>query len=418
MMDTKNTIKFFGIMCLSLLISACSGSNNDSSATADMHGEAAEPEIEKGPHRGRMLHDGNFSLELAIFETGVPPEFRAWATMDGKLLSPDEVKLNIKLTRLGGKIDDINFTTQGDALRGDMEIYEPHSFIVSINASYQGTEHKWEYDNFEGRTKIEPAVASALDIKTELAGPITLHETIDVYGQVVPSANGISNLSARFPGVIKSVVVDVGERVSKGQILATIESNESLNLYRIKAPIDGVITERNANPGEQAGNQMMFTIINSSQVWVELSLFPSDRQRVKNGALVMITNPLTNASTSGKIISINVASEANQSIKARVAIDNKDGFFVPGDFVKAQVEVAQHKVELAVKKTGLQAFRDFTVVYAKVGDEYEVRMLELGRQDEQWVEVLGGLESGTRYVSENSYVIKADIEKSGASHDH
>jgi cobalt-zinc-cadmium efflux system membrane fusion protein len=45
-------------------------------------------------------------------------------------------------------------------------------------------------------------------------------------------------------------------------------------------------------------------------------------------------------------------------------------------------------------------------------------MLELGRQDDEWVEVLGGIEQGTRYVSANSYLIKADIEKSGAAHDH
>ena len=45
-------------------------------------------------------------------------------------------------------------------------------------------------------------------------------------------------------------------------------------------------------------------------------------------------------------------------------------------------------------------------------------MLELGRQDKEWVEVLGGLKSGTEYVSENSFLLKADVEKSGASHDH
>jgi len=71
-----------------------------------------------------------------------------------------------------------------------------------------------------------------------------------------------------------------------------------------------------------------------------------------------------------------------------------------------------------VKTAGLQAFRDFTVVYAQVGETYEVRMLELGTPQGDMVEVLGGLEPGTRYVTESSYVIKADIEKSGASHDH
>ena len=79
---------------------------------------------------------------------------------------------------------------------------------------------------------------------------------------------------------------------------------------------------------------------------------------------------------------------------------------------------AEGIVPLAVKRSGLQGFRDFTVVFAQIGDEYEVRMLELGRQDDEWVEVLGGLEPGTRYVTTNSFLVKADIEKAGAVHEH
>ena len=97
---------------------------------------------------------------------------------------------------------------------------------------------------------------------------------------------------------------------------------------------------------------------------------------------------------------------------------NNDENFKAGSFVHGRIEVATFDVPLAVKRSGLQAFRDFTVVYAKVGQQYEVRMLELGRQGEEWIEVLGGLEPGTVYVTENSYVLKAEIEKSGASHDH
>ena len=54
----------------------------------------------------------------------------------------------------------------------------------------------------------------------------------------------------------------------------------------------------------------------------------------------------------------------------------------------------------------------------QVDDTYEIRPLELGRSDGNLTEVLGGLQAGDRYVVENSYLIKADIEKSGASHDH
>ena len=101
-----------------------------------------------------------------------------------------------------------------------------------------------------------------------------------------------------------------------------------------------------------------------------------------------------------------------------VNLSNEKGELTTGSFVQAQIEVATIDVPLAVKRIGLQGFRDFTVVYAKVGEQYEVRMLELGREGGEWVEVLGGLNPGTEYVTENSYILKADIEKSGASHDH
>lgn len=86
--------------------------------------------------------------------------------------------------------------------------------------------------------------------------------------------------------------------------------------------------------------------------------------------------------------------------------------------VKGQVLIDEKRVPLAVKASALQSFRDFNVVFAKFGDIYEVRMLELGMGDGEMVEVLSGLKSGTEYVTENSFLIKADIEKSGATHDH
>ena len=86
--------------------------------------------------------------------------------------------------------------------------------------------------------------------------------------------------------------------------------------------------------------------------------------------------------------------------------------------MRARVVVEETQVPLAVRRSALQTFRDFDVVYARVGDVYEVRMLELGRSDDVHIEVLGGLSEGEIYVTANSYLVKADIEKSGASHDH
>ncbi|MDA3933693.1 MAG: efflux RND transporter periplasmic adaptor subunit [Gammaproteobacteria bacterium] len=406
-------ITLFGL----LMLNGCSSSDDETALTAEsMHGDAQEPA--KGPHGGRLLVDGDFTLELAIFETGIPPEFRVWSSYQGQSIEPANIDLNIQLIRLGDRIDDINFAPQADFLRGDMVIYEPHSFEVVINAAYRGRNHAWRYDNFEGRTTIDDEVADAFGIKTEIAGTAVVEQKISVYGRIIPNQENIREVSARFDGSIRSVQFSVGDSVSKGQILASIESNESLNTYSLTAPISGVITQRNANPGEQTDGRQLFTIMNRSSVWASLALFPGDRSRVKVGAPVSIAPATGGAEMHATISRINVVADDDQSVKALVVLDNADEQFLPGTFVTAQITIGEHAVPLAVKRSGLQPFRDFTVVYAKIGEQYEVRMLDLGRQNDDWVEILGGLEAGTRYVSENSYVIKADIEKSGASHDH
>ncbi|VAW86314.1 Probable Co/Zn/Cd efflux system membrane fusion protein [hydrothermal vent metagenome] len=411
--------QFWLPLLLATFLTACSDTNSEQAISSEGgHGEATEIEPEKGPHRGRLLRDGDFTLELAIFETGVPPELRVWTTKNGKNLSPDEVELNIKLIRLGGKVDDINFTPEGDALRGDTVIYEPHSFVVKINATHNGVSHQWEYDTFEGRTKIETAVAEALEIKTKVAGSVVMQKTISVYGQIAANSERMRRISARFDGTIKSVLTSQGKNVRKGQKLATVESNESLQLITITAPIAGVITLRDANVGEQTDGRQLFTIMDSRSVWAELSVFPIDLAQVKVGAPVTITDSTSGHIANGKISQINMMAQTNQAVNVRAVLDNSTGQLRPGRHVNAKITVGEHTAALAVKRTGLQSFRDFTVVYEQVGEEYEVRMLELGLQAGEWAEVLGGLDPGTRYVSENSYVIKADIEKSGASHDH
>jgi len=410
--------KLLNTIGLALIIGVLLTASTHSNSFEGDHDEQAEEEPEKGSHRGRLLKDGEFVLELAIFETGVPPEFRVWVSNGGQMLNPSEVDLKITLTRLGGVKDDIKFSAQDDFLRGDMVIYEPHSFIVTIDATYQGRTHHWQYDNFEGRTTIEPAVAEALEIGTSIAGAEVLKETVSAFGKLTTHPEQIRDVTARFEGTIKKVNVSLGQRVKKGEPLITIESNESLKPYTVTAPIDGIISKRNANSGEQTSQRVLFTLVNNGLLSSELAVFPSDRERIKLGATVWLSIKGMKDPIPAVVKQMDSSVQPNQSILVRADVSNKSGNLVAGTFLSAEIEVAEYQVPLAVKRSGLQAFRDFTVVFAKIGNEYEVRMLELGREAGEWVEVLGGLKSGTEYVSENSYIIKADIEKSGASHDH
>jgi cobalt-zinc-cadmium efflux system membrane fusion protein len=411
-----NTRHIFLLIPFAAFLGACTQEAAGPMAGAETAAAAAD--YERGSHNGRMLRDGDFAIELAIFETGVPPEFRAWPTVAGEPVPPGQVDLEVRLTRLGNVVDVHAFGTQADFLRGQSVVYEPHSFSVAVDATYEGRSHGWSYDSFEGRTRIAPELAAAFELETEVAGPAVIEDTVEVYGRVVTDPARVREISARFDGAIQNVDVQLGDAVTAGQRLATVESNESLQAYAITAPIAGIVTERVANAGEQTGGRELFTTTDTSVVWAELAVFPGNRRRIAVGQAVTVRPTAGGPTVEGTIAQIGVTTGANQAVPARVVIDNADGAFPPGTHVGASIRVAEHDVPLAVKRSGLQPFRDFTVVYAQIGDEYEVRMLELGRRDHTWVEVLGGLAPGTRYVTENSFVLKADVEKSGATHDH
>ena len=211
---------------------------------------------------------------------------------------------------------------------------------------------------------------------------------------------------------------ELGENVRAGEILATVQSNESLQTYTIKAPIDGLIVRRDIQAGEATGSEPLFIIADITRVWAELNVFGQNLNRVMPGQHVVVES-LNAQPVEGKINWISpMAAHASQSVNARVELDNEDIRVRPGQFVRARVTISEHDVPLAVQLSALQRFRDFDVVFAKYDETYEVRMVTLGRRDDQRVEVTGGLKPGTEYVTGNSYLIKADIEKSGASHDH
>ena len=406
------------LLCLVLTLGFLTACSEETLSNPPIDEAADSGDYERGPNNGRMLVENYFAIELAIFETGVPPEFRAWVTDQGNPVSPTDIEMVVTLTRLGDVRDVIRFLPMGEALRGDTVIYEPHSFYVAVDASYQNKSYNWQYESLEGRTTILPEMISAFGIETEISGPTTLQQTLDVIGTIKANEETSRSIRARFDGTVQSVSTSIGSLVQAGDPLATIESNQSLLPYTITSPISGVVTERNINPGEQSAGQVLFTILDTSRVWAELAIHPSNRKIVSTGARVTLSSPLSDAVATGTINNFKLTVEDNQAVVARVLINNEEGDFPPGSFVEGKIDIAQVEVPLAVKRSGLQPFRDFTVVFAKVDNTYEVRMLELGRQNETWVEVLGGLDVGTEYVTTNSYVLKADVEKSGASHDH
>jgi cobalt-zinc-cadmium efflux system membrane fusion protein len=384
------------------------------------HGHDDETEQQKGPHDGRLLREGDFAIEVTIFERGIPPEFRIYAYESDKPLPPSEVDLTIELHRFGGRVDRIGFKQRDDYLLGDTEVFEPHSFDVVVAAQHRGKSYRWTYDSYEGRTTMSPESVRSAGIVLEQAGPAKLKQTLQIHGRIVPNEDQMKHVIPRFPGVVREIRKRLGDPVAKDEVVAIVESNESLQPYEVTSSQEGTVIEKDVSAGEfvDAGKSI-YVIADLSTVWVDLSVYRHDFSQIKVGQVARIDGGEGMPKSEGRIAYLSpFGAKDNQTMLARVVLDNPAGDWRPGLYVTAEVLVDEIEVPVAVKASALQTFRDWDVVFLNDGELFEIAILELGRRDEEWVEVVSGLSAGQPYATDGSFIIKADILKSGASHDH
>ena len=413
-----------GALSLSFLLSACGGDHAAEDAhghEGDAHGEAEAEAPRKGEHGGRMLEQDGVSVELAIAEDGTPPKYQAWLYRDGKPLAAASGSVEVRLKRLGNVAENHVLKAQTDgSLMATSIVGEPHSFDVEVLANVDGKAVRWTYPSYEGRTEIDAKIAQDAGIRIAPAAAGIIADEHEVQGLLTPVEGRIAKVAARFPGPVQRLIFNVGDQVRAGQTLALIESNLSLTTYSVTSPISGVVLARNASVGMVATEGMaLFEIADLSSLWVDLHIFGADAQHIQPGVPVTVTrmsDGVTLETTLERVLP--GTATASQSTVARATIANADGLWRPGSAVKARITVEQQPAALVVPLAALQIFRDWDVVFIRVGNTYEIRPLELGKRDATRVEVVSGLKAGDQVVVEQSYLVKADIEKSGASHDH
>lgn len=267
---------------------------------------------------------------------------------------------------------------------------------------------------------ISDTAAEAVDIEVLEAGSATVVETVRLTGRVTLNQNTTAQVKARFPGVIRSVLKEPGEVVAALDTLATVESNDSLQVYPVTSPVAGTIISRNANVGELAADAPLFVVADLSTLWAELFIFSKDGEKLKAGQKVLIQCLDDPVSTESTILLVLPTAEASsQTVVARAVIENTDNHWRSGMNIRADVVIHQREVPVAVKTEAIQRMEGNNVVFVREEDgAYRAQPVQLGGSDPKWTEIKSGLSAGQRYVARNSFVVKADIGKAGAEHEH
>lgn len=304
------------------------------------------------------------------------------------------------------------------------------SFIAVVTLSLAYADHdedtkakvgKEESESHEAHDEkvvaLNAAQLKTAAIATAQASPASIRETLPLYGTIETNGDHTQHISARYPGIIRTVNKKLGDKVQAGDVLATVEGNESLRSYTLTAAYTGVVAERNANAGDHTGDKPVFVITDLSSVWVDVAVFPRDFSKVHTGQSVRIVNPNDEQAADGTIVAIGAISNTNQTLSARVLLDNSQGIWVPGLFVNAEVTLATTQVKLAIRNEALQDYEGKQVVFVQGKAGFEPRPITLGRTDGIVSEVLSGINAGETYVTTNSFIIKADLGKDGAEHE-
>ncbi|MDP1558860.1 MAG: efflux RND transporter periplasmic adaptor subunit [Nitrosomonas sp.] len=483
----------FGVILGGLILSWDNTVSNENDAVS-VAIDGGLDEEKKGPKGGKLFTTDGFSVEVTIYEKGVPPQFRLYLYEGDKPLSPTAVKASITLSRLGAPAQLFRFKAEGDYLLGDQVVAEPHSFDVAIAVEWRGKTFHWGYSQIEARIEMSDETLESSGIEIKTAGPETLRPALQLPGVVTFNHHNIVRVVPRVPGIVINVERHLGQQVEKGEVLAVIESQiiadlrsqylaarkrlalarvtferekqlweekitakqeyltaeqlsseaeitlelasaklrsldeqpemlnqlKNLTYYEIRAPISGLVITKTIARGEVIKEDAeIFTLADVSTMYAALTVYPKDLNVIKIGQAAVIKATASDTEGEGTVSYISaLIDQQTRTASARVTLDNAGGQWRAGAFINAALIAEEIQVPVAVAIDALQTLRDWTVVFGRYGKYFEARPLELGRSDGHRVEVLHGLSAGEHYAAGNSFAIKAELGKSGATHDH
>ena len=193
-----------------------------------------------------------------------------------------------------------------------------------------------------------------------------------------------------------------------------------LNRLEIRAPFDGTIVEKHLSRGEAVREDAsIFTLSDLASVWAEFAVAPKDLAVVRVGQKVVVSSSAFDEKVEGRVSYVgSLLGEQTRTARARVTLANPQGAWRPGLFVTVSVLGGEQPVAVSVPAEAVQTIANETVVFRASGQGFEAVPVKTGRSDARRVEIVQGLAAGDRVAAANAFVLKAELGKAGASHNH
>lgn len=253
-------------------------------------------------------------------------------------------------------------------------------------------------------------------IKTETVKAGAINTTVKAVGRVGENLNKTARAVSPLEGRLAKLNFDINDPVRVGEVLALVQVPELLGKpLELKAPRDGVITERRGAVGELVDKAApIYTISDPSDLWVIAEVKERDLAAVKpgqNAAFKVIAYP--GETFRGRVARLgSQIEEDSRTLEARIETDNPGGRLKPGMFADVEITTTILDGVIVIPDSALQSDGDQRVVFVVRGNgQFEKRPVVLGLEQNGHVQVLEGLTPGDQIVTDGSFILKSELLK-------
>ena len=296
-----------------------------------------------------------------------------------------------------------------------------HASEEEEHTDHEGHDHGDHAEGVGIELSDEMVKTMGIQIQEAEAGSIEMASVFPA--EIKLNRDRMASVSPRYPSIVREVYAEIGDAVKKGDVLATVENRETLAVYSITAPLDGIIISKNLALGETAGvDKVLFEVADLSSVWADISIFPKYQHLLRKGMPVEF-EAHDGHSARGTVQYISpIISHETRTFTARCVLEGAGEDFTPGAFVRAQIAVKTAEVAVRIEREAVQLIEGETVVFVPGEQGFQAVEVQLGLADDDFVEIKNGLHLSDRYVAIGAFSLKAQMITSGmdphAGHGH
>ncbi len=421
-------------LLLILAVSGCSNKDEATNESKDMHSEESGHKEEGENHEDEVALTEEQIILMGIELSKIDSQnINGYIKVNGEIMINPDNESNAG-SIIPGRVKKI-YVKEGSFVRAGQTLALIENLDL-INAQVEYLEAKHEFEHAQTEYERQQKLAS----------------------NDIGSKKEFSKIKAEYEHAVISLKSAEQRMLSYKISISSLDnyedranSNELERYYPVTSPISGNIASRRVTVGQYVEPSTdMFHIVNTSTVFVDLSIFEKDLSHVKVGQKVFIEASSTpNKSYEGKVSFINkIFDDKNRTVKVRVSINNKSQELYPFMFVTAKIYVTDGNV-LAVPISSIESEGESKFIFVKTDERKRIETHEehsdeeehkhekgeeqregeeqkggegivfkkyqvnTGISDDKFIEIIPfeELKAGTEVISKGTFYLKAELKK-------